>query len=124
VPEQEQYYIKLGVAVRIPMAFNRFCKDNYFLKEIPLTDSSATKEDVKINTRYEIYTKDDKKVASFIPAGDYQCFDDDFKPIFDQIVEELGYAAYKAKKAQDGQFERFKKEADERFDLLKKQKDE
>ncbi|NHJ46978.1 MAG: hypothetical protein FK733_04240 [Asgard group archaeon] len=114
--EQVDYYIKLGVAVRIPMAFKRFCKDNYQLKKIPLTDSSTSEEEAKINIRYEIHSEENK-IASFTPAGEYLCFEDDFKPIFDQIVEELGYAAYKAKKAQEEHDERIMKQMDEKFNL-------
>jgi hypothetical protein len=117
--EKQDYYIRLGIAVRIPIAFKRFCENKYLLKETPLGESQ-TEEEAKINKRFEIYSKDEVKQASFTPMGEYQCFVNEFKPIFDQIVEELGYAAYKAKKAQEEYDERMLKEMDKKFKLPEK----
>jgi hypothetical protein len=99
----QKYFIQLGIAVRIPMAVERFCDKNlYDLDEIaPENYAELTKEEKKISFTYSIMDKSDKKLASFSPSGEFECFDFNFRPIFDRIIEDLHYAAYKAKQAQD-----------------------
>jgi hypothetical protein len=113
----KEHYIRLGIAVRIPMAFEKFCPDAYRLKQIP-QDEDATEEDmIIINSLYEIYNPDNVKVASFKPTGEYECLIDDFKTIFYKIVEDLDYAAYKANKAQEEEEKRMDEEMNKKFGL-------
>ncbi|RLI64390.1 hypothetical protein DRO91_03305 [Candidatus Heimdallarchaeota archaeon] len=105
--EIKNHYVQLGIATRIPLAFKRFCDEKFQLKEVPPVDiDKISRDEEKIRTIFEIIDKEGTKVAIFKPSGEYQCLSDDFKPLFEQIVEELNYAAYKAAKAQDELAER------------------
>ena len=115
--KRKEHYIRLGIAVRIPMAFEKFCPDAYRLKQIPLDVDISQEDLIRINSVYEIYDPDNKKVASFKPTGEYECFDDDFKIIFDEIVNDLNYAAYKANKAQEEEEKRLMENMDKKFGL-------
>ncbi|MCE7743951.1 MAG: hypothetical protein GPJ52_02325 [Candidatus Heimdallarchaeota archaeon] len=106
------YYIHLGIAVRIPMAFEKFCDKNYSLKEEIPEGIDESSEDARVKTIFHIFNKEKEKVATFNPIGEYQCLKDSFKDIFNRMVEDIEYAAYKAKKAQD----EIDKKLAERFD--------
>ena len=99
--DDPNYYIHLGMAVRIPMAFEKFCDETYSLeKQIPKgLDKSS--DDARVKTIYHVFNKEKEKVATFNPNGEFQCFKNSFKTIYDRMVEDIEYAAYKAKKAQD-----------------------
>ena len=99
--DSADYYIHLGIAVRIPMAFEKFCDKSYSLKEQILEGIDESSEDSRVKTIFHIFNEEKEKVATFNPNGEYQCLKDSFKGIFDRIVEDLNYAAYKAKRAQD-----------------------
>jgi len=100
--DDPNYYIHLGIAVRIPMAFEKFCDRTYYsmTKEIPegIDESS---DDARVKTIFHVFNKEKEKVATFNPSGEYHCLKDSFKPIYERMVEDIEYAAYKAKKAQD-----------------------
>ncbi|MHA1121487.1 MAG: hypothetical protein ACTSUW_00365 [Candidatus Heimdallarchaeota archaeon] len=106
------YYIHLGIAVRIPMAFEKFCDKNYSLKEEIPEGIDESSEDARVKTIFHIFNKEKEKVATFNPIGEYQCLKDSFKDIFNRMVEDIEYAAYKAKKVQD----EIDKKLAERFD--------
>ena len=108
----KDYYVQLGVAHRIPIAFERFCDKTFALEKVLPEGIDDTAEDYKIKVIFNVLNEKKEKVASFQPDGTYECFKDSFKPIFDKIVEELGYAAYRALKAQ----EELDKKILERFD--------
>ena len=99
----KKYWIARGISVRIPMAFRKFCNESMhiLIKGKPENYSDLTEGEQKICLTYFIQNKDKKTLASFHPSGKYECFDDDFKPIFDKFTEDLHYAAYKANQAQD-----------------------
>ncbi len=99
--DDPNYYIHLGMAVRIPMAFEKFCDKTYSLeKEIP-ESIEHTSDDARVKTIFHVFNKEKEKVATFNPKGEFQCFKESFKLIYDRMVEDIEYAAYKAKKAQD-----------------------
>ena len=106
------YYVQLGIAHRIPIAFERFCDKTFTLDKVVPEGIDDTSDDYKIKVIFNILNEKKEKVASFQPDGKYECYDNSFKPIFDKIVEELGYAAYRALKAQ----EELDKKILERFD--------
>ena len=101
----EKYWITRGIAVRIPMAFRKFCDESIhmLIEGKPENYEELTEDDQKISKTFFIHNKDKKTLASFHPSGKYECFDDDddFKSIFNKIVEDLHYAAYKANQTQD-----------------------
>jgi hypothetical protein len=99
----KKYFIQLGIAIRVHMAFNRFCDENLhaLIEGRPENYSELTEEEQKICLTYYIQDKEKKTLASFHPSGIYKCFEDKFEPIFNKIVEDLHYAAYKANEAQD-----------------------
>lgn len=99
----KEYFVQLGIAVRIPMAFKQFCDENYFIltEEKPDNYSELTEREQKICLSYFIQDQEKKILATFRPSGIYECIDKKFQPIFDRIVEDLYYAAYKANQAQD-----------------------
>ena len=101
--KSKKYFVQLGIAVRTRMAFRKFCDENLhtLIEGKPENYSKLTEEEQKICLTYYIQDKEKKTLASFHPSGKYNCFDDDFKPIYNKIVEDLHYAAYKAKEAQD-----------------------
>ncbi len=99
---EKQYYLKLAVVVRMPMAFERFCDKTFTLKKIQLqTQKPLSEADKEINVMFEIYHPAKVKVATFKPLSDFTCLDKVFEPIFQQIVDELNYAISKADYAQD-----------------------
>ncbi|MGC9781392.1 MAG: hypothetical protein HZR80_19275 [Candidatus Heimdallarchaeota archaeon] len=108
----KDYYVQLGVAHRIPIAFERFCDKTYSLEKLFPEVIDDSSEDYKIKVVFNVLNEQKEKVATFQPDGKYEYFSDSFKPIFDKIVEELGYAAYRALKAQ----EELDKKILERFD--------
>jgi len=116
--EIKNYYVQLGIAIRIPMAFKEFCPANYKLKKLLPEKKAPSAEEELIQTIFEIYNALDEKVATLKPTGEYQCFAENFKPAFERIVEDLNYAAHKAAKAQD---EIGKKEEEKFKDILSKQ---
>ena len=97
------------------MAFEKFCPDAYRLKQIPLDEDCSEEDLIRINSLYEIYNTDNIKVATFKPTGEYKCLDDSFKTIYDEIVNDLNYAAYKANKAQEEEEKRMIEEMDKKF---------
>ncbi len=99
---EKQYYLKLAVVVRMPVAIARFCDKTFTLKKIQLKiQKPLTDADKKINVMFEIYHPTKVKVATFTPLSDFKCLDKVFEPIFQQIVDELNYAIVKADYAQD-----------------------
>jgi hypothetical protein len=110
--DNEDYYIHLGIAVRIPMAFEKFCEKSYTLEEQVPEGLEKISDDSRVKTIFHIYNEEKEKVATFNPNGEFLCIKDSFKSIFDRIVEDLDYAAYKAKQAQDD----IDKKLAERFD--------
>jgi len=99
------------------MAFEKYCPDAFRLKQIPLDEDSSTEDLIRINSLYEIYDTDNNKVASFKPTGEYKCLVESFKPIFEDIVNELNYAAYKANEAQEEEEKRLMEKMDKKFGL-------
>ena len=99
----KKYFIQLGIAVRIHMAFNRFCEEekHTLIEGRPKNYSDLTEDEQKICLTYYIQNKEKKTLAQFHPSGKYECFDTNFQSIFNKIVEDLHYAAYKANEAQD-----------------------
>lgn len=108
----KKYFVQLGIAVRISMAFNKFCNKNLHIlvENRPKDYDKLNKDNQKICLTYYIQDLEKNTLASFHPSGKYSCFDDDFKPIFDRIVEDLNYAAYKANEAQDMLYNRMNEE--------------
>ena len=60
-----------------------------------------TTEDPRVKTVFHVLNEEKEKVATFNPNGEFQCLKGSFKPIYDRMVEDIEYAAYKAKRAQD-----------------------
>jgi len=112
----ENYYVKLGIAVRMDIAFKKFCDETYELKELLPKEKFSSENDRKINTTFEIFDNEKNKVATFHPSGKYHCLDDSFRTIFDKIVEDLNYGASKAAKAQDDIHDKMTKEFESRFE--------
>ncbi len=99
---EKQYYLKLAVVVRMPMAFERFCDKTFTLKKKQLkTQEHLSDAEKEVSVMFEIYHPANVKVATFKPLSDFKCLDKTFEPIFGQIVDELNYAISKADYAQD-----------------------
>ncbi len=99
---EKQYYLKLAVVVRMPMAFEHFCDKTYTLKKIQRqSQKSLSTAEKEINVIFEIYRPTSVKVATFTPSGDFNCLDQTFESIFKQVVDNLNYAVSKATYAQD-----------------------
>ena len=113
----KEYFIQLGIAVRIHMAFNRFCDNgkHTMIEGRPDNYSDLTEDEQKICLTYYIQDKEKITLASFHPSGKYECFDKNFQPIYDKIVEDLHYAAYKANEAQDMLHKRMTEEFERTF---------
>lgn len=115
--DNANYYIHLGIAVRIPMAFEKFCEKSYSLKEEIPEGIDETSEDARVKTIFHVFNEKKEKIATFNPSGEFQCLKDSFKPIFDRMVEDLDYAAYKAKQAQDDIDKKLIERFDDEFSL-------
>lgn len=111
------YYIHLGMAVRIPMAFEKFCEKNYSLEEQIPEGIDESSEDPRVKTLFHVFNEEKEKVATFNPNGEFQCLKDSFKPIFDRMVQDIEYAAYKAKRAQDEIDKKLAERFEEEFNL-------
>jgi hypothetical protein len=85
------------------MAFRRFCDENLhvLIKGEPENFPKLNEHEQEILLTYYIQNKEKKTLASFSPTGNFECFDEDFRPIYNKIVEDLNYAAAKASHAQD-----------------------
>ncbi len=106
--ESKTYFIQLGIAIRIPMAFRRFCDASLHtliegrpIEGIPENYSDLNEDEQRICFSYFVQNKEKKTLATFHPSLKCECIDEDFRPIYEKIIEDLHYAAAKANHAQD-----------------------
>ena len=83
----------------IPKAINNFCNDDYKLKRNePYNSKNQDNRSSGPRPRptFEVINKNNKRVAIFYPNGYSECFDNEFKGIYEKIVQKIDEAADQA----------------------------
>lgn len=77
----------------IPKAFEKYCSKNFILKEIPPIIEQEPRPGPIPRPAFQVLDKDEAVIAYFHPWGNAKCYRDDFKIIFDQMVDYIEKAA-------------------------------
>lgn len=77
----------------IPILFEKYCKETYKFVTIPPTVEKDPRPGPIKRPTFHIRDESGELLAFFNPWGATSCYKEDFKPIYDKMVEEISQAA-------------------------------
>lgn len=76
----------------IPILFDKYCNDTYKFVTVPATVEKDPKPGPIKRPTFHIRDESGELIAHFNPWGAAACYNEEFKPIFDKMVEEINQA--------------------------------